>query len=156
MATIPRPIRFVMDARIFGIPVLSGLFRQARAIAIAKAAEDPAQLDEALAQISEALRDGELVCIFPEGKLTADGEVDQFRSGISRVLAADPVPVIPVALQGLWGSFFSRRDAPAMTRPFRRGFWSRIGIRVGLPVAATDASPEHLRDLVGSLRGDWK
>jgi hypothetical protein len=156
MAASPRPIRFVMDATIFRFPVLSWLFRQARAIAVVPAREDPEQLARAMSEVSQALRDGELVCIFPEGKLTTDGDLDRFRSGITRVLAADPVPVVPLALQGLWGSFFSRKGAPPMSRPLRRGAWSRIGISVGIPVAAAEAAPDRLRELVGGLRGEWK
>jgi 1-acyl-sn-glycerol-3-phosphate acyltransferase len=156
MAASPRPVRFVMDAGIFRIPVLSWLFRQARAIPIASARDDPALLDRAFAEVSAALRDGQLVCIFPEGRITDSGEIGRFRPGIQRILQADPVPVVPVALQGLWGSYFSRKGGPAMSQPFRRGFFSRIGISVGVPLAAPESSPERLQELVGVLRGDWR
>jgi 1-acyl-sn-glycerol-3-phosphate acyltransferase len=156
MAMSPRPVRFVMDLGIFRVPVLSWLFRQVKAIPITSAKVDPQIVETAFAQVSQALRDGQLVCIFPEGRLTADGEIARFRPGISRILARDPVPVVPVALQGLWGSFFSRSDAPAMTRPFRRGMFSRIGIHAGPAVAAAAASPENLQARVAELRGVWR
>jgi 1-acyl-sn-glycerol-3-phosphate acyltransferase len=156
MAVSPRPIRFVMDAAIFRIPVMSWLFRQAKAIPIASARSDPALLERAFARVSEELRDGQLVCIFPEGRITASGDMAPFRPGVIRILARDPVPVIPIALQGLWGSFFSRRDGTAMSRPFRRGLFNRIGIAVGAPVAAVDASPDALFESVLALRGDWR
>jgi 1-acyl-sn-glycerol-3-phosphate acyltransferase len=156
MAMSPRPIRFVMDVGIFRIPVLSWLFRQVKAIPITSAKAEPALVDSAFRRVSEALREGQLVCIFPEGRITADGEIQPFRPGISRILESDPVPVVPVALQGLWGSFFSRKDGSAMTRPLRRGLFSRIGIRVGSPVAAAEATPELLQHQVALLRGDWK
>lgn len=156
MAVSPRPIRFVMDVGIFRIPVLSWLFRQVKAIPIAPAKLDAAMMERAFARVSEALRDGQLVCIFPEGRITGSGDINPFRPGVTRIVERDPVPVIPVALQGLWGSFFSRVAGAAMTRPFRRGWLSRIGIRVGVPVAPGDAVPEQLQQRVAELRGDWK
>lgn len=156
MATSPRPIRFVMDLGIFRIPVLSWLFRQVKAIPIAPAKVDAALMERAFERVSEELRDGQLVCIFPEGRITDSGEIGAFRPGITRILERDPVPVIPVALQGLWGSFFSRKGGAAMTRPFRRGLFSKIGVAVGLPVGPAEASPEALQSMVATLRGHWK
>jgi 1-acyl-sn-glycerol-3-phosphate acyltransferase len=156
MAVSPRPIRFVMDVGIFRIPVMSWLFRQAKAIPIASAKADPALMERAFARVSEELLDGQLVCIFPEGRITDTGELYPFRPGVTRILERDPVPVVPIALQGLWGSFFSRQGGAAMTRPFRRGLFSRIGINVGVSVAAPQAQPEHLQGAVASLRGDWR
>lgn len=156
MAASPRPIRFVMDVGIFRIPVLSWLFRQAKAIPIASAKSDPALMERAFERVSEELRDGQLVCIFPEGRITDTGELYPFRPGVTRILERDPVPVVPMALQGLWGSFFSRRGGAAMTRPFRRGLFSRIGLKVGTMVAPAVATPESLQGQVADLRGDWK
>ena len=156
MAMSPRPVRFVMDLGIFRVPVLSWLFRHVKAIPIASAKSDPQIVERAFAQVSEALRDGQLVCIFPEGRLTSDGEVSGFRPGISRILERDPVPVVPVALQGLWGSFFSRHDGRAMRKPFRRGCFSRIGIHAGAPIAPVAATPDRLRERVLELRGAWR
>jgi len=156
MAMSPRPIRFVMDHQIFRVPVLSSLFRQVKAIPIAPARTDAQMMERAFDEVSAALRDGQLVCIFPEGRITDDGELKPFRPGVTRILERDPVPVIPAALQGLWGSFFSRISGAAMTQPFRRGLFSRIGISVGEPVPALEAAPELLREHVALLRGDWK
>jgi 1-acyl-sn-glycerol-3-phosphate acyltransferase len=152
MGASPRPIRFVMDYRIFRIPVLSFIFRHCGAIPIASAKEDPVMMEKAFAEVSTALENGELVGIFPEGGITRDGEVQVFRSGISRILAANPVPVVPLALSGLWGSFFSRVDGHAMKTPFRRGLFSSIVLRAGMPLAA-DVTPAQLREQVRALRG---
>jgi 1-acyl-sn-glycerol-3-phosphate acyltransferase len=152
MGASPRPIRFVMDYRIFQIPVLSFIFRHCGAIPIASAKEDPVMMEKAFAEVSTALQNGELVGIFPEGGITRDGEVQVFRSGISRILAANPVPVVPLALSGLWGSFFSRVDGHAMKTPFRRGLFSSIVLRAGVPLAA-DVTPAQLREQVRALRG---
>jgi 1-acyl-sn-glycerol-3-phosphate acyltransferase len=99
---------------------------------------------------------GELVEIFPEGKITETGELEPFRGGIKRIVDRTPVPVVPLALKGLWGSFFSRRDGKAMTKPFRRGVWSRIGLEAAPAVPPAAATPEALQEAVLALRGDWR
>ncbi|HXF67347.1 MAG TPA: MFS transporter [Burkholderiales bacterium] len=155
-AACRRPVRFVMDHRIFGIPVLNFVFRTGRAIPIAPAKEDPELLERAFDEIARALENGDLVCIFPEGRITDTGELYPFRPGIARILARTPVPVVPLALRGLWGSFFSRMGGAAMTRPFRRGILSRIGLVAGEPLAPELATPEQLQARVAALRGDWR
>src|SRR5262245_5077425 len=150
-----RPLRFVMDHTIFRIPVLHFVFRTARAIPIAPRKEDPELLERAYAEIGRALDAGDLVCIFPEGRITTTGEMNPFRPGIERVLARNPVPVVPVALRGLWGSFFSRQDGHAMSRPFRR-VWSRIEVVAGPPLAPQGATAAALEERVLALRGDWR
>ncbi|UVA77678.1 MFS transporter [Pandoraea commovens] len=154
-ASIRRPVRFVMDHRIFKIPVLSWFFRTVGAIPIAPAHEDAAGLERAYAQIAKALDAGDVVCIFPEGKLTASGDLQVFRQGVQRIIERSPVPVVPMALRGLWGSFFSRHGGAAMTRPFKRGILNRLELVVGEPVAPAQATPESLRDKVLKLRGPW-
>ena len=151
---IRRPVRFVMYYRIFQLPLLRFIFRTAQAIPIAGAREDPQMMERAFEAISDALRGGELVCIFPEGKLTENGELDSFRPGVSRILEHDPVAVVPLALRGLWGSFFSRAHGKAMSRPFARGAFNRIELVAGGAVDAAKASPQRLRAAVLELRGD--
>ncbi len=151
MAASPRPIRFIMDHKIFAIPVLGGLFKLAKAIPIASFRDDPATYEKAFAQGRQVLNDGELLCIFPEGGITRDGELGDFKGGVMKLLETNPVPVVPLALQNLWGSFFSRRDGAAMSKPFRRGVFSRVGLVAGEPVAAASASPAGLRERVGAL-----
>ena len=146
---IRRPIRFVMYYKIYNLPVLNFVFRTAGAIPIAGRNEDQATYDRAFARIAEYLADGELVCIFPEGKLTGDGEIDVFKGGVSRILEETPVPVIPLALQGLWGSFFSRDPA----KGFFKRLWSRVTIVAGAAIPVEAAQPEALRELVSRLRG---
>ena len=156
LAASPRPIRFVMDHNIFRIPVLSFIFRTGKAIPIAPAKQDERMLNEAYEKIAQALAEGELVAIFPEGRITDNGDLNAFRSGIGRIVDRTPVPVLPAALKGLWGSFFSRRGAAAMTRPFRRGVFSRIGFEVGAAVPPGQAEPAMLQARVEALRGDWR
>ena len=148
-----RPIRFVMYYKIFAMPVISFIFRTGKAIPIASAKEDPVMMEQAFDEISKALEQGEVVCIFPEGKLTGNGEMDAFKGGVERILQRNPVQVVPMALCGLWGSFFSRKDGSAMRRPFRR-VWSKIELQVGAVIPAEQANKQRLQDAVAALRGD--
>jgi len=145
-----------MDYRIFKTPVLSFIFRTAKAIPIAPAKEDPILLDQAYERIAKALEAGELVGIFPEGRITDTGEFYPFRNGITKILERTPVPVVPMALQGLWGSFFSRKDGPAMTKPQRAWPFKRIGLVVAPMVPPEEATPEKLQAQVQEMRGDWR
>ena len=156
MGASPRPVRFVMDYRIFRTPLLGFVFRHCGAIPIAPAKEDPAMMEAAFAEVGKALANGDLVGIFPEGGITRDGEIQPFRPGVTRILQANPVPVVPMALSGLWGSFFSRVDGAAMKTPFRRGVFSDIALKVGAPVPAAEATPDFLQAKVLALRGEQR
>ncbi len=156
MAACRRPIRFVMDAGIFKIPVLSFIFRTGGAIPIASRKDDPAMLERAFAEVAGALREGHLVGIFPEGRITESGEINPFRPGIQRIVAETPVLVVPLALRGLWGSFFSRKGGAAMTKPFRRAPFARVALAAGPALLPDQASPEALQAQVKALRGDWR
>ncbi|MCY3622680.1 MAG: MFS transporter [Gammaproteobacteria bacterium] len=150
---VRRPIRFVMHQNIYRLPVLNFIFRTGRTVPILPEKEDPAAYEGAFEDVREGLAAGDLFCIFPEGKLTTDGEVDRFRKGIERMVEETPVPVIPMALRGLWGSFFSREGKGA----FRRGpgrFWSRVDIVAGETVAAEAVDADNLRERVLALRGN--
>ena len=155
-AASPRPIRFVMDHRIFKTPFLGWIFRTAKAIPIAPAKEDPFLMERAFIDIAEALHQGDLVCIFPEGKLTTTGEMNEFRGGIARIVERSKVPVIPMALRGLWGSVFTRDPGNLFERSFARGWRSKLALAVGVPVPPQEAKPEYLHERVRELRGDWK
>jgi 1-acyl-sn-glycerol-3-phosphate acyltransferase len=155
-AASPRPIRFVMDHRIFKMPLLGWIFRTAKAIPIATAKEDPFLMERAFIDIAEALHQGDLVCIFPEGKLTSTGEMNAFRGGIAKIVERSKVPVIPMALRGLWGSVFTRDPGNVFERAFARGLRSKLALAVGVPVAPQEATPEYLSEQVRVLRGEWK
>ena len=146
---VRRPIRFVMYYKIYDLPVLNFIFRTAGTIPIAGRGEDEAIHDQAFDRIARYLADGELVCIFPEGKLTTDGQIDEFKAGVMRILERTPVPVIPMALQGLWGSFFSRDPH----KGFFHRLWSRVTLVAGAPIAADEATQKLLRERVMALRG---
>lgn len=157
MAASPRPIYFVMDHRIFRVPVLGWLFRLAKAIPIASQKDDAAVYETAFERAAQVLREGDLLAIFPEGAITRDGQLQPFRGGIMKILErarADGIepPVVPMALTNLWGSFFSRiEQGGAMVRPFRRGLFNRVGLNVGPAVPAAAVQPEGLRAEVAAL-----
>lgn len=154
LGAVPRPTRFVMYHRIFDIPGMNIVFRAARAIPIAGAKEDPALMERAFAQIDAALAQGELVCIFPEGGLTLDGEIAPFRKGVERILATRAVPVVPMALRGMWSSMWSRRDGRLGRMRLPRRFRARVSLVVGEPLDAGQASAQALEARVRELRGD--
>ncbi len=153
MAAIRRPIRFIMDHRINDAPLGRIVFRAVRTIPIATAKDDPAVKESAFAHAAEALRNGELIGLFPEGKITRDGELNVFRYGVQRIVGETPVPVIPLALCGLWGSFFSRRFGPAMRVPSCIRLFRRIALVAGKAVPPEQADPDYLRTVVAGLQG---
>ena len=137
--------------------LLGGLFRLAKAIPIAPQREDPQAYEAAFERAAQVLREGDLLAIFPEGGITRDGQLQPFKGGIVKILdraRADglDVPVIPMALTNLWGSYFSRiEQGGAMVRPFRRGMFSRVGLNVGPAVAPAEVQPTLLRERVQTL-----
>ena len=149
--SVRRPVRFVMYYKIFNMPLLSFIFKTAKAIPIAGAREDKNMLEAAYQEISHALDDGDLVCIFPEGKITADGEVNSFKPGIMKMLEKNPVPVIPLALSGLWGSLFSRKDKGLLSRRPRK-LWAKIFLDAAYPIGAEDVSLAELETVVKDMK----
>ena len=113
-------------------------------------------IEKSFIDIAQALHEGDLVCIFPEGKLTKDGEINEFKGGVMKIIERTPVPVIPMALRGLWGSFWSRDKGNPVQRSVRRGPFSRLELVVGEPQDPESVTPSHLQEVVKSLRGDWK
>lgn len=147
-----RPVRFVMHATYYHMPVLHRLFKAAGMIPIDSGRANPVLLQQSMDAISAALAQGDLICLFPEGRLTRDGEVDRFRPGIERIIQANPVPVVPLALRGLWGSVFSHKGGTALTRWPRR-FWARIELAAGEMIQPWRVTAESLRAAVLRLRG---
>jgi 1-acyl-sn-glycerol-3-phosphate acyltransferase len=152
-ATIPRPVRFVMYYKIFNIPVMRWIFRTAKAIPIASPKEDAALMQRAFDEVDAALAEGELVCIFPEGALTRDGEIAAFRSGVEKILARRPVPVVPMALKGMWASMWSRRDTRLGRMRVPRRFRAHVEVVAAAPVNGQDTDAARLETLVRTLRG---
>jgi 1-acyl-sn-glycerol-3-phosphate acyltransferase len=143
-----------MYYRIFNIPVLRFIFRTARASPIAGRKEDETLMERAFAEVDRTLADGGLIAIFPEGGITRGGEIAPFRPGVERILAARPVPIVPIALRGLWGSMFSRKDSALGRMRLPRRFRARIEVVIGAPVPPGEATAAVLERRVRELRGD--
>ncbi|RXR03527.1 MFS transporter [Pseudoxanthomonas composti] len=152
-AAIPRPVRFVMYYKIFNIPVMRWIFRNAKAIPIAGAREDPELMRKAFEEIDAALANGDVVGIFPEGALTKDGQIAAFKSGVEKILERRPVPVVPMALRGMWSSMWSHRDSRLRRMRMPRRFRAHIEVAAGAPLPA-DSSAQALEAAVRGLRGD--
>lgn len=148
LATSPRPIRFMVFAPIYYSPALHWLFKMGKAIPINSEKTNPQAFKKAFDDVATALDKGELVGIFPEGKLSSDGSVDIFRRGIERIIERSPVPVIPVHLGGLWGSMFSRKAKWQLPRLK----WSLVSVSVGEAIAADKATADGLREQVLALK----
>lgn len=152
-AVVPRPVRFVMYYKIFNIPFMNWIFRTAKAIPIASPKEDAALMQRAFDSVDEALANGELVLIFPEGRLTADGEINPFKSGVEKILARRPVPVVPMALCGMWASMWSRRDTRLGRMRVPRRLRARIEV-IAAPALPPTTPASELETAVRALRGD--
>ena len=149
---IRRPVNFVMYYRIYNIPLLKFIFRTGKAIPIAGRSENPEILEAAYRRIREALASGNVLGIFPEGRITETGEIQPFRAGLEKVVAQENVPVVPIALCNLWGSLFSRRDPLHKRRPYK--LWAKIELRIGPPIPPADATAANVEAAVRQLRGD--
>lgn len=149
----PRPVRFVMHYSYLEMPLTRWIFRDAKVIAIAGSRENSEILESAFERIASELREGQLVCLFPEGRITTDGTLGKFRPGAERILRETPVPVIPLAIDGLWGSFFSRKDSKTRKRMFRR-IWHRVSMIIGPAVPPGQVSTARLQQLVAELRNE--
>ena len=153
-ASIPRPVRFVMYYRIFNIPVMRWIFRTGKAIPIAGAKEDPVVMRQAFDAVDAALAEGEIVCIFPEGALTKDGDIAPFKGGVEKILERRPVPVVPMALRNMWTSMWSKRDGRLARMRVPRRFRAHIEVMASEPVPGREASAAGLEARVRALRGD--
>jgi 1-acyl-sn-glycerol-3-phosphate acyltransferase len=148
-----RPARFVMHHSFMKIPLMGWLFRSARVIPIASVKESPKTLKASFDSIAEALDNGEVVCIFPEGRITHTGELNEFRSGIARIVERNPAPVVPMALSGLYGSLFSREKSKGLRNPFR-WLWSHVRLTVGPAIPPDTLDVAELKKKVLEMRGD--
>lgn len=149
-AAIRRPLRFVMYYKFLKLPVANYLMKHAGVIPIAGKNEDPIIFENAFKVLSENLRNGEMVCIFPEGGITPDGELKPFKRGIEHILQKDPVPVVPMALVGLWGSIFSHSGSRAFSKLPKRILFP-VYLNIGQALPASDAKANKLQEIVMSL-----
>lgn len=151
---VRRPVRFVMHYYYASAPGIGFALRGAKVIPIAGSKEDPKLLDEAFKRMAQALGEGEIVCIFPEGTITRNGELSPYRQGIERIIKETPVPVIPMVLKGLWGSFFSRKHGGrAVSNPkvIRHTWMSQVTLEIGKPLPPQEVTAVRLQEIAQAM-----
>ncbi len=148
-----RPARFVMHQHHFQYPILRTFLYVSRVIPIAPRKENAERLDAAFVEIDAALAAGEVVVIFPEGRMTDDGVMREFKPGLERILAARPVPVLPVAVSGLFGSFLSRKYGEPMSHwPTR--FRAPVAVHIGALLDPVGLCASEVRTRIEELSRD--
>jgi len=148
------PIRFMMDWQLFNVPLLKQFSILAKAIPIAGKHEDESVKNQAFYRAVEALNHGQVVCIFPEGVITKDGQLGNFKHGITKLVKQTHAPVIPMAVQGLWGSFFSRRYGKAMSHFPKRLQRTTVGLNIGEPIPYEEFDLGKLKAIIQALHDD--
>jgi 1-acyl-sn-glycerol-3-phosphate acyltransferase len=151
-----RPVKFVMYYKIFNIPIFKYLFNSAGAIPIASKSEDEDVLNAAYDKINTYLAAGEIVVIFPEGKITDDGNMNEFKPGILKILEKQKVSIIPTAISGLWGSMYSKKDKGIMRYLPKAFFNHKVSFIVGECIEAKDVNLKDLENKILKLRGENK
>ena len=154
-AHLPRPARFVMWFSFYEIPLIGRVFSWVKAIPIGNRKHKPELVEKAFDEIAKELEAGGLVVIFPEGGITQTGELNKFQPGIDKILKRTPVPVVPVALKGMWGTWTSRQRGKAL-KGIPSQLFKKITLVAGEPVAAEQANRLLMFDQVLALRGDEK
>lgn len=153
LGVLPRPARFVMWYGFYELPVAGQLFKWLRSIPIGNRRDRPELVTKAFDSIAEELEAGKLVVIFPEGTITRNGNINKFQPGIDDIVKRTPVPVIPLALKGMWGTWASRHKGSAL-KGFPTSYMKRITVAAGDPVAPEDATRLSMFAKVSELRGD--
>jgi 1-acyl-sn-glycerol-3-phosphate acyltransferase len=147
-AACRRPVRFVIDRHIYRLPLVRYFMRLHRAIPILPKRR---HVEEALDEISAALRRGEAVMIFPEGRITYTGALGRFKPGVEWIIDRDPVPIYPVAIKGLWHSVFSRKYLRCRGRRMPRFFRLGVKIECGERIEPEDADVATLQSRMVDL-----
>jgi 1-acyl-sn-glycerol-3-phosphate acyltransferase len=143
-----RPVRYIIDEDIYNLPGVHYFMQLNNAVPIAPRRES---VERALDVVAEGLRRGDLFCIFPEGQITYTGNLTRFRFGIEWMLKRVPVPVIPMALSGLWGSVFSRKGRGSILRFIPRSFRRHVTLRCGKPMDGTQINVSHMQHVIMQL-----
>lgn len=155
LAVTPRPARFIMWYGFYELPIVKWVFKGVNAIPIGNRKERPELVEQALDEVAGALENGELVVIFPEGSITRSGEINRFQPGIDQILKRTPVPVVPLAIRGMWGTWWSRHKGGAM-KGWPKSYMKKLTVVAGPVVPAEQASRGLIEDKVRELRGGEK
>jgi acyl-[acyl-carrier-protein]-phospholipid O-acyltransferase/long-chain-fatty-acid--[acyl-carrier-protein] ligase len=136
----PRVIRFLSFEGLFSVPVLGGILRIFGAIPVS-----PTRATDAIRRAVECLKQGEVVCIFPEGQLTRTGNLMELKSGFQIITRQSKCPVVAARLDGLWGSIFSFEGGRYFTK-WPKGLRRQTGVSFSAPLYGSEATTERVRD----------
>lgn len=155
LGVLPRPARFVMWHSFYDIPIAGRLFKWLKTIPIGNSRERADLIPLAYDKIAEELEAGHLVVIFPEGHITRTGELNKFQPGIDKILKRTPVPVVPMALRGMWGTWSSKKRGRAL-KGLPTAYMRKLTVVADDVMQPQDVSRQVLFDKVLELRGDEK
>src|SRR6266850_2956138 len=154
LASLHRPVRFLMYKGIYELPYVKPFARILGVIPISSE-QRPREMIQSLRDASEAIKNGEIVCIFAEGQITRIGQMLPFRRGFERIMKDVDAPIIPVALDGVWGSIFSFEKHRFVWKLPRRIPYP-VTVNFGKPMPHS-ATPFEVRAAVQELMAEaWK
>ncbi len=148
-ALCKRRVRFVIDNTIYRLPLIHYFMQLNRAIPISGRKE---LVNNALNDITEGLKNGDVICIFPEGRLTYTGFMSHFRPGIEWIIRKSPAPIYPIILDGLWGSIFSRKYRGSFLRFLPRSFRRKVCAVCGDVILPENVTIDQLHLVMLELR----
>jgi len=148
MAATDRQIRFMMDKSYYELWWIK-LFGESLGLIPISSTPNPRELVKSLQTASDAIRGGDVVCIFAEGQITRTGELNEFHRGFERIMKNVAAPIVPIALVGVWGSIFSFERGKFFWKWPRRIFYP-VTIHFGPPLPPT-AAPDEVRAKVAEL-----
>ena len=148
LASTDRHVRFMMYKAHYELPWMKPFARMLRVIPISSE-QRPREMIKSLQAASEAIKNGDVVCIFAEGQITRIGQMMPFRRGFERIMKDVEAPIIPVALSGVWGTIFSFEKGRFLWKWPRRLFHP-ITVNYGQPMPHT-ATPFEVRQKVQEL-----
>ena len=151
LASTDRPVRFIMHKNNFDVPWIRPFARILGVIPIASEM-GPRDLIQSLRVATQAIQAGEVVCIFAEGQITRIGQMLPFRRGFERIMKEVNAPIIPVGLDGVWGSIFSYEGGHMLWK-WPRQIPYRVTVNYGRPMPH-DANPMEVRQHVQELVAD--
>jgi acyl-[acyl-carrier-protein]-phospholipid O-acyltransferase/long-chain-fatty-acid--[acyl-carrier-protein] ligase len=148
MSSTDRHIKFLMYKGIYEKPAMKPFARILGVIPIASE-QRPREMIQSLREATEAIKAGHVVCIFPEGQITRIGFMLPFQRGFERIMKDVDAPIIPIALDGVWGSIFSFEKGRFLWK-FPREVPYPVTVNFGKPLLPT-ASPFEVRQAVQEL-----
>lgn len=144
-----RRVYYVIDKEIYEVPPVKYFMDMCGCIPIEPKKES---VTKALERVGEVLQDGHIVTIFPEGWLSRTGNLRRFRFGVEWMAHENKVPVIPMAIRGLWGSIFSRKDSDKWYRWIPRTLFRKVSAICGEPIPWQEAKINLLQRKVMELK----